>query len=187
VKKVRPAPPLLKLNIAGGQQRMDGWTNIDIAKIPETDIVHDLNVMPWPLKDNSVEEALCSHYVEHIPTLCACCSGKQNPFFAFLDELYRIMIPGGKVTVISPYWSSIRCWQDPTHTRGISEYTFLYANAKWRMDNKLNHYPVHADFDFTYVYSMDAAFGQRAQDAQQFALRHYTNVVSDIQVFLVKR
>ena len=28
----------------------------------------------------------------------------------------------------APYYTSMRCWQDPTHTRAISEATFLYAN-----------------------------------------------------------
>lgn len=181
------AKPLIKLNIAGGQQRMDGWTNIDIAKVPETDIVHDLMVMPWPLRDASVEEALVSHYIEHVPMLCACCAGRQDPLLAFFDELWRVLVPGGKCTVIAPYYSSVRCWQDPTHRRAISEMTFLYANAEWRRNNKLDHYRVSADFDFTYGYVVEPSWASRAEDARQFAMRHYANAINDIQVVLIKR
>jgi len=190
MKRTKPKEPpkLLKLNIAGGQQRIEGYTNIDIARIKETDIVHDLNVYPWPIKSESVEEAVCSHYVEHIPMLCACCpSGKQDPLLSFFDELYRVMVVGGKCNIVAPYYSSRRCWQDPTHRRAIVEETFLYANANWRKQNRLDHYNVKADFDFTYGHAVAPDVAARAEDVRLFWITHYLNAVNDIQVTLIKR
>lgn len=185
--KTPQEPKLIRLNIAGGQQRIEGYTNIDIAKIPESDIVHDLNVYPWPIKSESVEEALCSHYVEHIPMLCACApSGKQDPLFAFFDELYRIMVMGGKVQIVTPYYANSRAFQDPTHRRFIPEATFLYPNEKWRQDNKLDHYSLNCNFAFTQSYSIDQAWGLKADDARNFGMRHYWNVVSDMVTVMIK-
>lgn len=44
-----------------------------------------------------------------------------------------------KATILAPYYTSMRCWQDPTHTRAISEASFLYFNKDWRVQNKLDH------------------------------------------------
>lgn len=166
----------IKVNIACGQQKQDGYIGIDKIKTPAVDIVHDLDIFSWPFEDSSVDEVVCSHYIEHTKDL-----------IKFMDELCRIMKVGAKATIIAPYYSSIRCWQDPTHVRAISEYTFLYFNKKWREDNKLDHYGIVSDFDFVYGYSLDPAWANRSEEARVFAMKHYWNVISDIHVTLTKR
>ncbi len=166
----------MKLDIACGQNKREGFTGIDIANAHGVDIVHDLTAYPWPIESESVEEAHCSHYVEHVQDL-----------FKFLDELYRVLKPGAKCQIICPYGKSDRAWQDPTHVRPILEATFLYANKKWREDNKLNHYPISCDFDYSYGYQLNPAWQSRSQEALVFALTHYWNVASDIHVTMTKR
>lgn len=176
MKKTTAAPKLIKLDIACGQNKQPGFVGVDIAPCAGVDVVHDLEQYPWPFDDNSVEEAFCSHYVEHTKCL-----------MKFMNELHRIMVPGGKVTILAPYYTSMRCWQDPTHTRAISEASFLYYNADWRKMNKLDHYPITADFDFSYGYVITSDWASRSEEARLFAIRHYWNVVSDIQVTLNKK
>lgn len=176
----------LKINLACGQIRQEGFIGIDKIKTDAVDIVHDLETYPWPFEDNSVDEVICSHYVEHTSNL-----------IEFMDELWRIMKPPyknekgeeikSKVTIIAPYYSSVRAWQDPTHKRAISEFTFIYFNKGWRDANKLDHYGIKSDFDFTYGYQMDPNWGNRAEDARVFAMKHYINVITDIHVTLNKR
>lgn len=165
-----------KLDIACGQNKQTGFIGVDIAKCEGVDVVHDLNTYPWPFKSNSVDEAFCSHFVEHVGCL-----------MKFMDECYRIMKPGAKLTILAPYYTSMRCWQDPTHVRAISEASFLYYNKDWRVQNKLDHYPIKADFDYTYGYVISQEWASRAEEAKLFAIRHYWNVVSDIQVTMTKR
>lgn len=181
---------LMKLDIACGQNKQDGFVGIDIADIPGVDIVHDLNIYPWPIVDGSVSEAFCSHYIEHIPLIeiwSPRLQRNQDMLLAFFDELYRILVPGGQVTIVSPYYTSMRCWQDPTHRRAISEATYLYANRGWRELNRLDHYPIAADFDFSYSYIVEGAWASRSEEARAFAFRHYHNAINDIQVTLTKR
>lgn len=165
-----------KLDIGCGANKQLGFTGIDIVSIEGVDIVHDLEKYPWPIKANSIEEVFSSHVIEHIKDL-----------FKFFDELYRIMKVGAKATFIAPYYSSIRSMQDPSHIRPISEATFLYANKGWRVANKLDHYPVKADFDFAYGYSMDPTWANKAVEARDFAIKHYINVVQDITVTMTRR
>lgn len=166
----------IKLDIACGQNKKEGFTGIDIIKMPGVDIVHNLEKYPWPIKSESVEEINCSHYLEHVSNL-----------FQFFDEIYRVMSIGAKAHILSPYYSSMRAWQDPTHKHAISEATFLYANKGWRDINKLSHYDISADFDFTYGYNIDPYWASRNEEARNFAIKHYWNVVSDIIVTMTKR
>lgn len=185
VEKVDEKKPF-KVNIACGQQKQEGFIGVDKVKTSTTDIVHDLEIFPWPFEDNSVDEVICSHYVEHTKDL-----------IKFMDELYRIMKKPyinekgeevkSKVTIVAPYYSSIRCWQDPTHVRAISEFSFLYFNKIWREQNKLDHYGIQSDFDFSYGYAMDPAWTTRSEEARVFAMKYYINVITDIHVTLTKK
>jgi len=163
-----------RLDIACGKAKKAGFTGVDIWE--GADIVCDLEKFPWPFEDESVDEVFCSHYIEHTPDL-----------ISFANELYRIMKVGAKAEIIAPYYSSIRAWQDPTHLRAISENTFLYFNQEWRLLNRLDHYPIRADFDFEYCLNLHPDWVDRDKDELMFAVKHYINVVSDICVNLTKR
>lgn len=168
----------VKISLACGQNKPKGFLGVDIVKTKDTDIVHDLTVFPYPFDAKSVDEVECSHFIEHL-------TGEQ--FMAFMDELYRIMKKGATAQLIAPYYSSMRAVQDPTHRQFISEANFLYYNKEWRINNKLDHYPIKADFDFNYGYTFDQEWINRNDELRQFALKHYWNVVTDIHVQLTRR
>lgn len=171
----------MKLDLACGNNKKEGYTGVDKFETPSVDIVHDLLTYPWPFESESVDEAHCSHFFEHIP-------GKQRP--AFMDELYRVLKKGAKVTLITPYYKSPRATQDFTHEwPPISEETYLYFNKQWRETNKLTHgyYEMSADFDYTGGYSQDPVWAMRSEESKAFAMRHYWNTILDLWVTLVKR
>jgi len=171
----RQAAPL-KLNLACGQRRHEDYRGVDRVQTEATDQVVDLEVFPWPWPDDAVGAVWCAHYIEHTPDL-----------IAFMNELGRILIPGGTATVIAPYYTSMRAWQDPTHTRAISEASFLYFNKAWRASQQLDHYPITCDFDYTFGYAVNPTWATRSQEARDFAIRHYFNAVDDLHVMLTKR
>lgn len=195
-KKTEKKEKVLKLSLGGGDNVPEGFKGVDIVKTKSTAYVQDLMKFPWSqFADNSVDEIECSNFVEHIPHG----DSRDDPFFQFFDEIHRILKPAefdpnnpniatkGFARIVCPYYSSMRAWQDPTHQRAISEASFLYCNKQWRVDNKLDHYPVECDFDFTYGYVLTPEWQNRSQEAQAFAMKHYINVITDIQVVLVKR
>jgi len=165
----------MKLDIACGQNKQPGFKGVDIAPGPGVDFVWDLEKYPWePFKDDSVEEVYVSHYAEHTKDL-----------IKFMDEIWRICIPDAKVTIIGPYYTSIRAWQDPTHTRVLSEATWLYFNKDWRVANKLDHYPIKSNFEVKNIMVFfNPPWDKKSEEARQFAAQHYWNVISDILVEL---
>lgn len=187
----------IKLDIACGQRKREGFTGIDIAKCDGVDIVHNLNQFPWPIPDGSVTEAVCSHYIEHIPLAYWNPGDVYTPemkspksvdaLCKFFEEVYRILAPGGKLEIIAPYYNHQRCWQDPTHRRAICDATFFYVSKEWRVANGLDHYGMKCDFAATWGYGIDGSMDGRSDEFKQFAVRHYTNAVADIHAHLIKK
>jgi len=158
-----------KLDISFGPFILEGFTR------PEFDIKRFKIDVP----DASVDEIYSAHLIQRF-------TGEDRP--VFMDELYRIMKPGAKVTIVAPYWSSSRAIQDFTHQwPPIVEQSFLYFNKEWREKAGAKDYPVKCDFDFTYGYGYEQETSVRSDDVKPHWVKHYTNSVNDIQVVLTKK
>lgn len=178
------ADKYIKLDIACGNNKQKGFTGIDISHDSKADIVHDLLSYPWPIDDGQVEEAFCSHYLEHVPHG----NGYHDPFWDFFNELYRVLKPKGTAQFITPYYASVRAFQDPTHMRMITEPTYFYLSQKWRKLNKLEHYPVRCNFEVINLdHAMDPKIVQgRSSEAVQQMVMQSWNIVSDLVVTIKK-
>lgn len=167
----------VKLDLACGTNKVaPDFIGIDKRQLEGIDKVMDLEEYPWDIEDESVDEIFCSHYVQYTSDL-----------IKFMDEVYRILKPGGTIKIVAPYYTSMRAIQDPTHKRNICEATFLYFNKQWREINKLDYYDIKSDFDFSYGHQWAADYINRAIDHKGFALKNYWNVVDDIHIVLTKR
>lgn len=102
----------MKLNIGSGLKRPPGYINVDIEPRTNPDFVCDLTRERWPFEDNSMEEGICSHVMEHIPNL-------PEPFFHFLREMYRVAAPGAEIQIAVPHPRNDLFLRDPTHMRPI--------------------------------------------------------------------
>jgi predicted SAM-dependent methyltransferase len=174
------------IDLAAGQNKKEGFTGIDISDVSNVDIVHDLNIYPWPIEDNSVDEIHCSHYIEHIPHDIKN-NDSRDGFIQFMDEVYRVLKPGGKATFIAPYYTSMRAYGDPTDKRYISDMSFYYYNKAWRDANKLDHYGINCDFDMTFEYFITNDLSLKSKEVRDEKIKHSWNVIDDIIAKLVKR
>ena len=109
----------IQLDIGCGEAKQPGFVGIDIREMPGVDIAHDVEVYPWPLPDESVVRAVCSHLVEHI-------NPHKFNFIHFMDEIWRIMKPVGQLAIACPHGSSPGFLQDPTHCNPLNETTWSY-------------------------------------------------------------
>lgn len=118
----------IRLDIGAGQNKQGpNWIGLDIRDIPGiTDIVHDVNVHPWPLPDECVSVAVCSHLVEHIPPVMITDQGTRFPFMEFMDEVWRVLKPDGEFAIACPHGASPGFLQDPTHCNSLNETTWAY-------------------------------------------------------------
>ena len=78
----------LKLNLGCGENKLQGYINVD--KFGEPDIKYDLESFPWPWEANSVSEILLIHVLEHL--------GKDTEvYFGIFKEMYRICKHGARL------------------------------------------------------------------------------------------
>jgi len=191
-----------KLDLACGDSKREGFTGVDIADLESVDIVHDLNVYPWPFEDDSIDEINCSHYVEHIPHLGVQAALKtsetfeefkekllddKDGFVKFFNEVHRILKVGGKVTVVMPHYMSVRAFGDPTHQRYVGDFSFYYLDKGWRDSNKLGHYGITADFDMTYSYHINEELILKSEEVRNEAFKKEWNAINDIIVEMIKK
>jgi len=177
----------VKVDLAcGNSKKGEDWIGVDYKDVPGVDVVHNLTQYPWPFKDNSVDEIHCSHYIEHIPHDVQG-EDKRDGLIQFMDEIYRILKPGGKAVFIAPYYSSMRAFGDPTHVRYISDWTFYYYNKEWRDTNKLDHYGIKCDFDVVMSYYITNDLTLKSKEVRDKLIKENLNAVDDIMAELTKR
>lgn len=117
----------MKLDIAcGNHKEGPTWTGMDIQKLPGVDIVHDVNVHPWPIEAESVDRAKAWHIVEHIPPTVVTENGTRFPFIEFMDECWRVLKSGARIDIECPHGASDGFMHDPTHCNMLDEFTFEY-------------------------------------------------------------
>lgn len=119
-----------KLNLGSGRDvRADaGWVNADILPPPPgvTNYVQlNLLNMPWPFPARSFDYVLACHVFEHLPYGWIDVDGvSKERLVAVLDEIGRILRPGGILDIFVPDGSKRRFWMHPEHCRVLIPETF---------------------------------------------------------------
>jgi len=170
-------PQLLKLDLGCGKNKREGFIGVDCRQFDgKVDHVADLT-KAWPWKDGTVEEAHCSHMIEHLT---------WPERVHFFNELHRVLVTGGKCQLILPHWNSSRYYGDPTHQSPMSEFAFHYLDKGWREVNA-PHVDYTCDFSVTWGYSLHPSIVSRNQEYQSSALQNYKEAAQDTIAALVKK
>ena len=104
----------VKLNLGCGNTHLQGYVNCDKSKEVNPDKVVDLE-RKLPFKDNSIDEVIGNHILEHV-----------FHFIPLMHELHRICKEGAILKFVVPFYASMGAFDDPTHVRFFSPFTFNY-------------------------------------------------------------
>ena len=103
----------MKLNLGCGNKLLKGYINLDKFNYYKCDVTHDLEKFPYPFKNDSINEILLSHVLEHI--------GQQpDTFINIIKELYRICANNALIIINVPHPRHEDFLSDPTHVRPIT-------------------------------------------------------------------
>lgn len=111
---------------------------IDIRSDTDHSVVSaDLSVAPIPFPEEHFDFVTAFDFIEHVPRVIHIGASNRFPFVALMDEIHRVLRPGGIFFSKTPAFPSQEVFQDPTHINPITENTFpLYfcrqgSNRPW--------------------------------------------------------
>ncbi len=106
----------MKLNLGAADRVLLGFVNADITPGPGITVVDLRGAWPWP--DGSVAHAVAWDIIEHLPDK-----------IHTMNELWRVLAPGGTAEITVPTTDGPGAFQDPTHTSFWNARSFLYYEA----------------------------------------------------------
>ena len=106
----------MRLNLGSGGKPLEGYVNVDLQPMENPDVLCDIGKDRWPFDDNSVEEVVAEHILEHLTT---------PELFYCMQEMYRVCKTDAVVKVRLPHPRADIFLGDPTHQRPIMPGTLL--------------------------------------------------------------
>lgn len=120
----------MKLNLGSADKTFEGFINVDKYDVFNPDVVHDLEVCPWPFDDNSVDEIKAHHVMEHL-------GQTSEQYMNILGELWRICEPNTLIEIFVPHPYHFTFIGDPTHVRVITPEQFSLFDVETYPDSPL--------------------------------------------------
>jgi SAM-dependent methyltransferase len=102
---------------AGAAERLPGALRLDRARATRPHVVADLD-RRLPFRDASFDVVGAFDVVEHVADLVA-----------LVEEVHRVLRPGGRFRITTPHFSSANAYTDPTHRRALGLRSFDYFTA----------------------------------------------------------
>jgi SAM-dependent methyltransferase len=86
-----------------------------------------------PFEDNFFSSVSAIDFLEHVPRQL--CLGNSNdivyPFINLMNEIWRVLAPGGVFLAVTPGFPSHMAFDDPTHVNYIAQGTHVYFCGDW--------------------------------------------------------
>lgn len=167
-----------KVNLGCANNHEPGFINVDKNPDVKPQVLADLERPPLPFEDNSVDTVMGSHIFEHI-----------RNFIPLVEDIHRILKPGGFLISFTPYGSSDDNWENPHHVRGFTEMTWEYFDQRIYGRNDAGNGATEGyKGDFEVVQTVIVPNKEFWGDpAFEWKKRHLRNIVKEIQVVLRKK
>jgi len=125
---------LMKLNLGCFDRLLEGFVNVDWLPGPGVEVVDLRQLWPWP--DATVDHIRAHDVIEHLPDK-----------ILTMNELWRVLKPGGTVEIMVPTTDGSGAFQDPTHVSFWNRHSFLYyeTGSPYR-ERFAQHYGITAKF-----------------------------------------
>jgi predicted SAM-dependent methyltransferase len=122
----------MKIDLGCGFRKPENYIGIDNREICRPDLVCDIE-NGLPFNDNSISEIRAFDYLEHV---------HQNKVFFVMNEIWRVLIPQGKLELLIPSTDGRGAFQDFTHR----SYWNINSLWYWTIDEYRDLYQTKAKF-----------------------------------------
>jgi SAM-dependent methyltransferase len=88
----------------------------------------NLAIDPVPFPDGFFDSVSAYDFLEHVPRILPTADGRSTraPFVELMNEIWRVLTPGGLFYASTPAYPHHAAFQDPTHVNIISIHTHHY-------------------------------------------------------------
>ncbi len=105
---------------------------VDIAPQPSTAVVEirraNVALEPIPYADSSFDSVSAFDFLEHVPRVLPLPdgAGTRFPFVELMNEISRVLVPGGRFYALTPCYPAEAVFSDPTHVNFLTRKTHAY-------------------------------------------------------------
>tara|TARA_R110000868_G_scaffold81757_1_gene231259 strand:- start:5604 stop:6167 length:564 start_codon:yes stop_codon:yes gene_type:complete len=177
----------MKINLGSGTKRYPDYINIDNDAGSNPDYVINIEKDKFPFENNSVDEVIAHHILEHL----------GEGFFHCMQELYRVCKHGTIIDIRVPHPKHDCFLIDPTHRRPIYPYTldmFSKTKNKKYIDDESGETPLGFIYDVDFIlvdhtFTIDPYWQKQFQNFTEeqceHAARSFNNVIVEIGIKLL--
>jgi SAM-dependent methyltransferase len=106
----------------------DTLYGVDLVAAGEYIRAANLAVAPIPFADNQFDSVSAYDFLEHVPRVLPSAdgSGTRLPFVELMNEVWRVLKPGGLFYASTPVYPHVNAFADPTHVNTLTVGTHVY-------------------------------------------------------------
>ena len=140
---------------------------VDIRALPEQPSlqrpdfdyrVANLVVDPIPFEDDSLGSVSAYDFIEHVPRILQTADSRDTvfPFVRLMNEVWRVLAPGGRFYALTPAYPHAEAFTDPTHVNIITDQTHTYFCGDQPLGGMYGFTGNFRTIDARWVYRSDA-------------------------------
>jgi len=119
------------LNLGCGELPQSSCLNVDKRRTSIVDVIADLDLKGFyfPFKDEQFEAVYIIDVIEHL-----------DDVIKVMEEIHRVLKPGGRVFIRTTYWRTENSFTDPTHKHYFTEKSFDFFDPSTMFGSKYDYY-----------------------------------------------
>lgn len=110
--------------------RRDALFGVDLGSAADGDTIRRANLAlaPIPFDSDSFDSVSAYDFFEHVPRVLGSADGGATrfPFVELMNEVWRVLKPGGLLYAVTPVYPHKAAFVDPTHVNVLTDGTHEY-------------------------------------------------------------